>query len=180
MTVANITTPANLFHAFRRQLARPFRKPLVIMSPKSLLRHPKVVSDISEFETKNSFKELIDDPKSTGPKTKRLLICTGKVYYDLLAKKEADKRSDVAIVRIEQLYPFPQKQVNAILKKYAKAEKFWVQEEAANMGSWDYLMRYWRKTDIELISRNSAASPATGFKKKHDQQQVDLVEQAFR
>jgi len=180
MTIANITTPANLFHAFRRQLARPFRKPLIIMSPKSLLRHPKVVSDISEFETKNTFKEVLDDAKATGPKTKRLLICTGKVYYDLLAKKEADKRTDVAIVRIEQLYPFPQKQVDAIMKKYAKAEKFWVQEESANMGSWDYLMRYWRKTDIELISRKTTASPASGFKKKHDQQQIELVEKAFK
>ena len=180
MTIANITTPANLFHAFRRQLERPFRKPLIIMSPKSLLRHPKVVSDLSEFETKNHFLEVIDDPIAKAAKVKTLLLCTGKVYYDLLDKKEADGRDDVAIVRLEQLYPFPEKQVNAVLKKYSKANKFWVQEESANMGAWDFLLRYWRKTDIEFIGRKSSASPATGYKKKHEEQQAAIVAQAFK
>ena len=179
MVITNLTTPANLFHAFRRQLEWSFRKPLIIMSPKSLLRHPKVVSDISDFETNNKFQEVIDDPSAIAAKIKKLLFCSGKVYYDLLEKKENDKRDDVAIVRIEQLYPFPQNQIDAILKKYAKAHKIWVQEENRNMGAWDFLMRYWRNTDIQLISRKYGASPATGYKKIHDEEQNELVEDAF-
>ncbi len=178
MVVCNITTPANIFHAIRRQLIWPFRKPLVVMSPKSLLRHPKAVSSKKDFVGSTHFKEVIDDPSGTG-KEKKLLLCTGKVYYDLLAKKEEDKRDDVAIVRIEQLYPFPQKQVDQILKKYAKAEKLWVQEEPSNMGSWDFLLRFWRKADIELVSKKESASPATGFKYVHEKQQNEIVERAF-
>ena len=178
-TVVNMTTPANLFHALRRQLARDTRKPLVVMSPKSMLRHPMAISDIEEFTTNNNFKEVIDDPKAVAKKVKRLLLCTGKLYYDLVKAKEENKKDDVAIVRIEQLYPFPEDQVNAILKKYKSAEKFWVQEESSNMGAWDFLMRYWRRTDIELISRERTASPATGFKKIHEQQQADLIAQAI-
>jgi len=143
-----------------------------------MLRHPLAVSDFDEFSEGNSFQEVLDDlvaPKSA----KRLLFCTGKLYYDLLKEKEDQKKKDVAIVRIEQLYPFPQKKLDAIIKKYNKAEKFWVQEESANMGAWDYLMRYWRKMDIELISRSATASPATGFKKVHDKQQADLTKRAI-
>ena len=179
LTIVNMTTPANLFHALRRQLAINCRKPLIVMSPKSMLRHPLAVSDITEFEKGNTFKEVIDDPDADPKKVKRLLFCTGKLYYDLLQAKQANKRNDVAIVRIEQLYPFPEGQVNAILKKFSKAETFWVQEESANMGAWDYLMRYWRHTKIELVSRKATASPATGFKKKHDQQQAELIARAL-
>jgi len=178
ITVANITTPANLFHALRRQLGREFRKPLIIMSPKSMLRHPLAVSDKTEFESGTNLQEVLDDPQATKT-AKRLLFCSGKIYYDLLKEKEEHKKKDVAIVRVEQLYPFPENKLNAIIKKYSKAEKFWVQEESANMGSWDYLMRYWRHSDIELISRSATASPATGFKKVHDKQQIDLVKKAI-
>ena len=177
--IVNMTTPANLFHALRRQLARETRKPLFVMSPKSMLRHPQAISDISEFETKNKFQEVIPDNDHPAKSSKRLLFCTGKIYYDLLKAREESGRKDVAIVRIEQLYPFPEKQVNAILKDYSKAEKFWVQEEPANMGAWDYLMRYWRRTDIELISRSASASPATGFKKVHDIQQKEIMDKAI-
>jgi len=119
MQVMNITTPANLFHAFRRQLKTNFRKPLVIMSPKSLLRHPLCVSTTEEF-TKGGFKELMDDNYVDAKKVKRVNICTGKIYYDLLAKQQEDKRKDVAVVRLEQLYPMPETQMKALIEKYSK------------------------------------------------------------
>jgi len=179
ITVTNLTTPANLFHALRRQINRPFRKPMINMSPKSLLRHPLCVSDPSEFTTNNTFQEVIGDDKITGKKAKRLLICTGKIYYELLQAREENKIKDVAIVRIEQLYPYPQTQVDAILKEYAKAEKYWVQEEPQNMGAWSYMLGYMRKVDIDPISRPASASPATGYKKKHDMQQAEIIKTAL-
>ena len=178
-SVVNMTTPANLFHALRRQLERDTRKPLIVMSPKSLLRHPKVVSSVDEFATGTKFMETIDDASADAKKVDRLLFCTGKVYFDLLEAKLENKLDNVAIVRLEQLYPFPEEQVLKILNKYDKADKFWVQEESANMGAWSYLMRYWRRTDIELISRQVSASPASGFKKVHDTQQDVLVKHAL-
>ncbi|MEM6726057.1 MAG: 2-oxoglutarate dehydrogenase E1 component, partial [Bacteroidota bacterium] len=183
MTVANVTTPANFFHLIRRQLERPFRKPLVVMSPKSLLRHKRCISDIEDV-TKGGFQEVIDDPiagknKTRVSKVKRLLICSGKIYYDLLDRKEADDRKDVAIVRLEQLYPFSRTQVAAILEKYNKAEMFWVQEEPANMGGWQYILSNLRRTSIELISRKVSASPATGFKKVHEKEQQTIIDKAF-
>ncbi len=178
-TVVNMTTPANLFHVLRRQLEINSRKPLIVMSPKSMLRHPKAISHKDEFATGTKFQEVLDDTMVKAKDVKRLLFCSGKLYYDLLAAQEEGNRKDVAIVRVEQLYPFPEDQINAIMKKYGKAEKFWVQEESANMGSWDYLMRYWRHVDINLISRKATASPATGFKKIHDQQQKDIVAKAM-
>ncbi len=179
VTVANITTPANFFHALRRQLERPFRKPLIVMSPKSLFRHPRCISQISELETGNRFQEVFDDATANAKKVKTLLLCTGKIYYDLLDKKEADNRDDVAIVRMEQLYPYPQKQLDEIFAKYAKAKIRWVQEEPQNMGAWQYLLSFWRNPEIEVISRRTSASPATGYKKVHDQQQAKLIEDAF-
>ena len=178
-TIANITTSANIFHALRRQLARTIRKPLIVMSPKSILRHPLAVSKFSEFATGTKFQEVIDDSVVKAKDVKRLLFCSGKVYYDLLQARDNQKKKDIAIVRLEQLYPFPQDQVNAIFDKYKSASKYWVQEESANMGSWDYLMRYWRRADIELISRSATASPATGFKKVHEKQQEELVKRAL-
>ncbi len=183
MTVANLTTPANLFHILRRQLARPFRKPLVLMTPKSLLRHPEVVSDFSEFETENRFREIIDDAEvntaAEVKKVKRVLQCSGKVYYDLLARKREEKRDDIAIIRFEQLYPFPSKQVDALKEKYKGKETFWVQEEPSNMGAWQYVNAFFLEHDFKLIARKSSASPATGYKKMHDQQQKDIVDRAF-
>ncbi len=179
ITVANITTPANFFHALRRQLARPFRKPLIVMSPKSLLRHPLCVSKIEDFTGKTAFAELIDDNYADPKKVKKLLLCSGKVYFDLLEKQQNDKRKDVAIVRLEQLYPLPQKQLEAVFKKYASAQTIWVQEEPMNMGAWQYLYCTLRNPALEVISRKAGASPATGFKKVHDDQQADIVERAF-
>lgn len=178
LTVANITTPANFFHVLRRQLARPFRKPLVIMSPKSLLRHPLCVSSKSEFTTNNRFQEVLIDHE-TPAKVKKVLFCTGKIYYDLLAKKKSDNRNDVVLVRLEQLYPFPEDQIQAVLKKYKKAELFWIQEEPKNMGAWYFILDQLRDTNIQVIARKASASPATGFKKVHDKEQADLVAKAL-
>lgn len=183
ITVANVTTPANFFHIIRRQLARPFRKPLVIMSPKSLLRHPECVSPLEDFETKNAFQEVIDDATINArdaKKVKRLVLCTGKVYYDLLEGKKENKSKDVAIARIEQLYPFPTKQVDALFKKYADAEVMWVQEEPINMGAWTHVQTFCSRKDLQVLARRRSASPATGFKKVHDKQQAEIVAAAFK
>ena len=182
MVVANISTPANFFHAIRRQLARPFRKPLVVMSPKSLFRHPLCVSTLEEFVSKkgNDFKEYFDDAEvKDAKKIKNALYCSGKIYYDLLKYKQENKRDDVAICRIDQLYPFPKEGVDKLMKKYAGAKQYWVQEEPANMGAWNHVMEIYRKSDLELISRKASASPATGFKKIHDKQQQKIIEFAF-
>ena len=180
MTVANVTTPANLFHLLRRQIIRPFRKPLILVTPKSGLRHPEVVSEIKDFTTGTRFQEVIDDATANKAKVKTLLLCSGKIYYDLLEKKRNDKREDVAIVRLEQLYPLPEKQLDAIFKKYGKAQTRWVQEEPANNGAWTHILFHvCGKHPMQLVSRPASASPATGYKKKHDAQQVEVVEGAF-
>lgn len=194
LTVANVTTPANFFHLLRRQQARPFRKPLVVMSPKKLLR-PKDINRpdeevlyrecVSSFDdlTSGGFQELFDDPKVTtkeeAKNIKRVLCCSGKIYYDLLDKKVADNRDDVAIIRLEQLYPFPTVQVEEVMRKYARAKWLWVQEEPSNMGAWQYILAFYRKYDLELVARKSSASPATGFKKVHEAQQEDILARAF-
>ena len=182
MIIANCTTPANFFHLLRRQLVHNFRKPLVVFTPKSLLRHPKVVSGIADF-TKVNFQEIIDDQYTKAASVKRVLFCSGKVYYDLLEKQEADKRKDIAIVRIEQVYPAPVEQLRAIRQKNSKAPEFiWVQEENENMGAWPYYCRKFRKTDIEftdVIARNESGSPATGYMKRHVAQQTEIINKSF-
>jgi 2-oxoglutarate dehydrogenase E1 component len=179
ITVANVTSAANFFHLLRRQIVRPFRKPLVVMSPKSALRAPFNLGEISAIETGTRFRELIDDTAVQAAKVKRLLLCSGKIYYDLLKRQEAEKRSDVAIVRLEQIYPFPKTQFEALRKKYAKAELVWVQEEPANMGAWSHLAVNHPEYGWKCVSRRAAASPATGFPKAHEKEQIALVEQAF-
>ena len=179
MQIANCTTPANFFHLLRRQMHRDFRKPLVVFTPKSLLRHPKCVSTIADL-TKGGFQEVIDDATANAKSTRRVVFCSGKVYYDLLERQEADKDSGVAIVRIEQLYPFPQKQVDAIVAKYKNAnELVWLQEEPENMGAWSFLLRTWTNAEVKLIAREASASPATGSHKQHDKEQHVLIDKAF-
>ena len=178
MVVANITTPANIFHAMRRQLAWEFRKPLVIMSPKSLLRHPQAISSMDEL-TSGSFREVIGDTYADPKKVKRVLLCSGKVYYDLLEKQQADSRTDVAIVRMEQLYPLPETQLDAALSQYKKPELLWVQEEPENMGYWSFMLRRMYQRNLRYVGRDSASSPATGFAKIHTQEQAELVTKAF-
>jgi 2-oxoglutarate dehydrogenase E1 component len=179
MIVANLTTPANIFHALRRQLTWDFRKPLVVMSPKSIFRHPKVVSPIEEF-TKGKFQEVIGDSYADKAKVKKVLLCSGKVYFDLLDRQEKDKRKDVAIVRLEQLHPFPTKQVDAELAKYKGADVFFVQEEPENMGYWSYVIREFGWSKFKgLVARKKSASPATGFLKVHGVEQANLINKAF-
>jgi 2-oxoglutarate dehydrogenase E1 component len=178
MQVVYCSTPANLYHAFRRQLKRDFRVPLVVMTPKSLLRHPLCVSNAADF-TQGQFQELINDKNADSKKVKRVLFCTGKIYYELLAKQEAEKRSDIAIVRIEQLYPLPETQMNAVFEQYKNAEFAWVQEEPKNMGTWMHLGRYDFPVSLKYIGRKSSASPATGFKKTHDKEQEAILNEAF-
>jgi len=177
MIVCNVTTPSNFFHMIRRQLAMPFRKPLIHMSPKSMLRHPECISPIEECTGNHRFLEVIGD--SEVKKASRVLFCSGKIYYELNEFRRSNKIKDVAIIRIEQLYPFPETEIRTWMKHYSKASFFWVQEESANMGAWSYLLRYFRHDPIELIARKASASPATGFKKVHDQQQSDLIKEAF-
>ncbi|RYU78373.1 2-oxoglutarate dehydrogenase E1 component [Hymenobacter persicinus] len=176
--VANMTTPANFFHALRRQLTWSFRKPLVVMSPKSMLRHPLCVSPVEEF-TSGSFREVLGDTYADAKKVKRVLLCSGKVYFDLLEEQRVSNRTDVAIVRLEQLHPFPKKQLDAELAKYPKAKLYWVQEEPENMGYWNYLLRFMRRELEDVVARKASASPATGYNKVHVKEQKDLVARAF-
>ncbi|MGB7527602.1 2-oxoglutarate dehydrogenase E1 component [Sphingobacterium cellulitidis] len=182
MIIANCTTPANYFHLLRRQLVREFRKPLVVFTPKSLLRHPKVVSKLDNF-TKENFQEVIDDSYAKATTVKRVLFCSGKIYYDLLERQQTEKRTDVAIVRVEQLYPAPVEKFQAIRTKYKKATEFiWVQEENENMGAWPYYCRIFRKTDLDFtdyIARTESGSPATGYMKKHVAQQEAIINKSF-
>ncbi len=186
MIVANVTQPANFFHLLRRQLAWDFRKPLVVMSPKSLLRHPEVVSDLAEFGPGTRFRPVYDDAafaKTTDAdliKVRRLLLCSGKVYFDLLAHQREHEITDVALCRVEQLYPLPAPEIQALRERYSKAELVWVQEESENMGPWRYIHNcYCPGTEIRYVGRPATASPATGFKKRHEKQQAELVAEAF-
>ncbi|MEY3051860.1 MAG: hypothetical protein RLY31_1645 [Bacteroidota bacterium] len=181
VTVANVTTPANLFHLLRRQLVRPFRKPLVLMTPKSGLRHPAMISPREAFQEGTRFQETIDDAQADPRRVRILLLCTGKVYFDLVEKRNKDGRDDVAIVRLEQLYPLPAGQLEEILGRYDGAKVRWVQEEPANMGYWTHLLFHLHgSVALELVSRDANPNPATGFKKIHDEQQEALMTNAFR
>jgi 2-oxoglutarate dehydrogenase E1 component len=182
MQVVNCTTPANFFHAIRRQFKRDFRKPLVVFSPKSLLRHPLCVSPLANF-TQGKFKEVIDDANVKAANVKRVVFCSGKIYYDLLETQKANQKGDVALVRVEQLYPTPVAQMEEVLKRYKNAkDSVWVQEEPENMGAWPYLLRKLRKTalnQMDVISRKESSSTATGFAKQHANQQAYIVATAF-
>jgi len=179
LVVTNITTAANLFHAFRRQLAWPFRKPLINFSPKANLRHPGSYSKIEEF-TKGGFRELIDDSFITDPgNVKKVLFCSGKIYFDLAERQQKDNRKDVAIVRLEQLYPLPESQLAALDKKYSKATWFWIQEEPLNMGAASFLQMNLKSINYGFISRQPSAATATGYAKVHAQEQAEIVDTAF-
>ncbi len=180
MQVCNLTTPAQVFHALRRQLHRRFRKPLVVMSPKSLLRHKLAVSAVADFE-QGTFQTVIDDAGADPASVRRVLLVSGKFHYTLLEARDAARRSDVAIVRVEQLYPFPDTELSGVLARYPKAmDVRWVQEEPENMGAWRHL-----RTPLEAVlpagarltrvSRPDASSPATGFYVMHQAQEKALL-----
>ncbi len=171
MTVANCTTPGNMYHLLRRQMKRGFRKPLIVFTPKSLLRHPKAVNTIEEL-AEGSFEEVIDDAFVKKSNVKKVVFCMGKFYYDLLAEREINGRNDVALVRIEQLFPLHEAQLETVLAGYKNAERFvWAQEEPKNMGAWSYMLERFPKLRLEVASREYHAVPAAGssarFKKRH-------------
>ena len=179
MQIVNTTTPAQQFHIIRRQLKRDFRKPLICFTPKKLLRYPTCVSKLKDF-TSASFQEILDDTNIDVKNVKRLAFCTGKVYYDLIERREKEGVNDIAFVRIEQLYPFPQKQVDAILKKYNKASNYlWIQEEPENAGAWRHIEHTMKKVDLAYIGRDEAASPATGFSKRHAAENEEIMNKLF-
>lgn len=179
MVIANITTSSNYFHAMRRQLAWPFRKPLVIFSPKANLRHTGTYSHREEF-LKGGFREVIDDTfVENAAEVKKVLFCSGKVYFDLAERQQKENRKDIAIVRLEQLYPLPAKQLEALYGKYSKATWFWVQEEPLNMGAASFLQMNLKTINYGVISRQPSASTATGYAKIHKQEQEEIIETAF-
>jgi 2-oxoglutarate dehydrogenase E1 component len=190
MTVANLTTPSNYFHALRRQVKRNFRKPLVLMTPKSLLRHKLAVSLLSEMTGDSRFRTVIGEIDKLAPaEVKRVVLCSGKVYYDLLQERRDRGMGDVALLRLEQFYPFPDKALAFALKPYAKAQSMvWCQEEPENMGGWTFVDRRIERVlgalkhkakRPEFVGRPAAASPATGLAKVHAAEQAALVNRAL-
>ena len=179
MVITNVTTSANFFHLLRRQLAWPFRKPLVNFSPKANLRHPGSYSLVSDF-TNGGFKEVIDDEtiKDTAA-VKKVLICSGKMYFDLTERRQKENDPSVAIIRLEQIYPLPQKQLDELYKKYSKAIWYWVQEEPLNMGAAGFLRMNLKNINFFIISRQPSAATATGYAKVHAQEQAQIVDTAF-
>ncbi|MDA3930099.1 MAG: 2-oxoglutarate dehydrogenase E1 component [Prolixibacteraceae bacterium] len=175
----NITTPANLFHALRRQMLWEYRVPLVIFTPKSLLRHPQVTSNFEELAS-GEFKPSIDDKNADPKKVKTLVFTTGKIYYHVNDKKIADQRSDLAIIRIEQLYPFPAKDVESYISKYKNANRFvWAQDEPVNMGAWPYVSRNYPQFNFEGVTRQESASPAGGLMEQHNIRLQQIVDKIF-
>ncbi len=180
MQITNITTPANFFHALRKQVKREFRTPLIVFTPKSLLRHPRCISKLDEL-SKGAFQEVIDDDNVESEKVLRVVFCSGKVYYDLLERKEHFEANDIALVRIEQLYPFPKKQVESVIARYPNTIQWlWVQEEPQNMGAWNFIRDNITQVPIEVVSRLASGSPAVGLSKLHNQEQQEIIGKVFR
>ena len=198
--VVNCTTPANYFHVLRRQMHREFRKPLVIMTPKSLLRHKKCLSKLSDFSKKSTFHRVLEDDayskvnnllelKNKDESIKKVVMCSGKIYYDLIEAREKFKNNKVTFVRIEQLYPFPAKTLANILKRYKKAKFIWCQEEPKNMGAWNTVRNYINRTleminygdkSVKYVGRNASSSTATGNLNKHLAQQKEILEKILK
>ena len=198
--VVNCTTPANYFHVLRRQMHREFRKPLIIMTPKSLLRHKRCVSNISEFSKKSTFHRVLEDDayskinnllelKKRDDQIKKVVLCSGKIYYDLIEAREKYKNNKVTFIRLEQLYPFPAKTLANILKRYSKANFFWCQEEPMNMGAWNTVRNYIDRTlemvnfgdkSVKYVGRKAASSTATGNFNKHLAQQKEILEKILK
>ncbi|HBS89082.1 MAG: 2-oxoglutarate dehydrogenase E1 component [Bacteroidetes bacterium GWF2_38_335] len=180
MQIVNCTTPANFFHVLRRQLKRNFERPLIVFTPKSLLRHPECISDLKEIAT-GHFSEVIDDLVENPDSIMQVVFCTGKIYYDLIKEKRELKADTFAVVRIEQLYPTPLNQIKDITQKYKNATRFvWVQEEPGNMGAWPFIARLPIENQLELVSRPPSGSPATGLAEIHQLQHKKILSKVFR
>lgn len=178
MVVTNITTSANFFHALRRQLAWPFRKPMINFSPKANLRHPGSYSKKEEF-LKGGFTEIFDDSTVDSALVKKVLLCSGKVYFDLNERRNADNNKEVAIVRLEQIYPLPQEKLNELYNKYNKAIWYWVQEEPLNMGAATFLRMNLENINFHIIARPASAATASGYSKVHAGEQKQIIDTAF-
>ena len=198
LQVVNCTTPANYFHVLRRQMHRDFRKPLIVMTPKSLLRHKRCISNLDDFTKKNSFHRILGDHSYLNDSKliklkkdkhiKKVVMCSGKIYFDLIEAREKSKNDKVVFIRIEQLYPFPVKQLGKQLKRYENANFYWCQEEPMNMGAWNTARHYIDRTleiiqvkseNVKYIGRNAAASPATGNLNKHLAEQKEILEKVM-
>ncbi len=178
MIIANCTTPANFYHLLRRQMKADYRKPLVIFTPKSLLRHPKVNSTIEEL-AEGGFQPIIQDEVKNKKKVERIVFCTGKLYYDLLEKKEEIKDEKVALVRLEQLYPLHKDKMQEIISSYPKADLVWAQEEPENMGAWSFILMHLRELPWKLISPRASAAPASGSYKRWSVNQERVINNVF-
>jgi 2-oxoglutarate dehydrogenase E1 component len=182
MQVCNPTAPAQYFHLLRRQLKRGFRKPLVLLTPKSLLRHKAAVSPVDEFTT-GCFHEILDDTVADAQRVRRVVLCSGKIFYDLVGFRNQEKAGDVAIVRLEQLYPFPHDVLQHALGRYHRAKEWvWAQEESQNMGAWSFVEPQLQALGhpAAYVGRDASASPATGSHLVHVREQKEVVEAAIR
>ena len=190
LQIVNCTTPANYFHVLRRQMHRSFRKPVIIFTPKSLLRNKNAVSKISDFTSGSWIHRVLHDPKKSlqKDKVKRVVLCSGKVFYDLVKKREEEKLFNVRLIRVEQLYPFPEDAVVRELKNFSKATIIWCQEEPKNMGAWTYInplieevmLKVGSKQNrLQYAGREAQASTATGLFSRHQQEQQKLLTEAL-
>lgn len=179
MFIANITTPANFFHALRRQVVTNYRKPLVVMSPKSLLRHPAAVSKLEEFAN-GHFQEIIDDATVDAKKVKKVVFCSGKFYYELDKKRQELNDTETAIVRLEQLYPLNEAKVDALIAQYGKAKLIWAQEEPENMGAWTYILRKLRRHPFDVVAPKDSAATAPGSSKRFAEIQEGIINKVFK
>ena len=179
LQTANATTPAQQFHVLRRQLKRDFRKPLICFTPKKLLRYPSCVSKIEDF-TSGGFQEILDDNGVDAKNIKRIGFCSGKIYYDLIERREKEGVNDIAFVRVEQIYPVPSIQLEAIKAKYKNAKEYlWIQEEPENNGAWSFVHRMYKGFNFTYVGRDEAASPATGYAKKHAEETEEILSKIF-
>jgi len=179
MIVADVTTPANFFHLLRRQMKWMFRKPLIVFTPKSLLRHPDVIST-RESLAEGRFFPVIDDQFCEKEKVRSVVFCTGKFYYDMAQRREENGRNDVALVRLEQLFPLPENEIEAIIKAYPNAEDYvWAQEEPANMGAWSYMLMNFKAARLRLASRNVHSSPAAGSSTRSKARHKKVLDSVF-
>jgi 2-oxoglutarate dehydrogenase E1 component len=175
----NITSPANLFHALRRQMLWGYRIPLIIFTPKSLLRHPEVVSKFEEL-SEGTFSETIADVTVSPDKVKTVVFTSGRLYFSLTDFRKHENRDDVAIVRVEQLYPFPETQVKRHIQKYTNASRFiWAQDEPVNMGAWPYIGRSFPQLNLHPVARSESASPAGGLMEQHNRRLKKIIDEIF-